>query len=109
MRAAILAATLVGYLASIVPAGARSRCVLGQIWRPSIGTCQSRAVAARAGVYKRQRQARHARPRTRVVVIRKVVVVTRVAAAPEPAQSPVRSYDTTGSLSLNPLPKWERR
>ena len=63
MRPALLVLAL---LLAPSPADA-ARCAYGKVYRPSLGVCQSKAVAQRAGVY-RQRYAkasirhRHKRP-----------------------------------------------
>lgn len=65
MRPALLALAL---LLTPAPADA-ARCASGQIWRPSLGVCQTKAAAYRAGLrpVKRIKAIKH-KPRPRPVV-----------------------------------------
>jgi hypothetical protein len=72
MRAVLLVLALAAGLYAL-PAEA-ARCPSGQVYRPSVGVCQSKAAAARQGVYKprvarasiRHRLKRAPAPRPRV-------------------------------------------
>jgi hypothetical protein len=84
-------------------AGARPRCEPGQIYRPSMGICQSKASrSARPYVLKARAVPKHSF-RERVII--KEVVREK---APEPL-STIPLPEPTAQGSLNPLPRWRSK
>jgi hypothetical protein len=90
-------------LAYDAPAQARPRCELGQIYRPSMGICQSKTSASARPYVKKAVAAPKAVARDRVIV-REIVREKD----PEPLSTiPLPVPAEQGSL--NPLPRWNSR
>jgi hypothetical protein len=64
MKACTFAVTFAGVFYGVISASSpaeAARCKQGQIYRPSLGVCQSKAAAIRQGVYRAPRKAKKPR------------------------------------------------